>query len=164
MSAPVPSQSQGAHLLRRSAARLGVVQLLFQYEQQKASPAAIPAMVEGLSLQLLENQQEADEEALSYEPDTVFLRTLAEGVITHLETIDAAITPHLSAKWRYERIDPVLRALLRAATYELAHTPTPANVVINEYVDVAAAFGSEEETAFVNGLLDAVAKGIKPVV
>ena len=58
-------------------------------------------------------------------------------------------------------IDPVLRALFRAAGAELIEIPTPPRVAITEYVDVAHAFFEEREAKFVNGVLDAVAKSAR---
>lgn len=152
------------HLLRRSAARLAAVQVLFQHEQQGGNISP-KKLINDLSLQLLEEHMDDgdDEDNLSYEPDTEFLTEIASGAISRLPEIDAEIIPRLADQWRYDRIDPVLRALLRVAIYELKYqTATPAKVVINEYVDVAAAFGPQEETAFVNGLLDGAARDLRP--
>lgn len=150
------------HLLRRSASRLAAVQVIFQHEQHNgAMPVA--KLINDLSLQLLDGHVEREgEDNLDYDPDMGFLTELAEGVTSHLTEIDAEIIPRLANEWRYDRIDPVLRALLRVAIFELKyHTATPAKVVVSEYVDVAAAFGPEEETAFVNGLLDSAARDLR---
>lgn len=150
------------HLLRRSASRLAAVQVLFQHEQRDGA-ISTKTLLEDLSVQLLENLQDEDEEGLAYEPDMRFLTSIAEGTIAHLTEIDGEIIPRLAGGWRYERIDPVLRALLRVAVYELKYgTDIPARVVMNEYVDVAAAFSPKEETSFVNGLLDRVARSLRP--
>lgn len=57
-----------------------------------------------------------------------------------------------------ERIDPVDRAVLRLATYELLKTETPSKVIINEAIEIAKRFGTTDSQRFVNGLLDSVAK------
>jgi N utilization substance protein B len=78
------------------------------------------------------------------------------------QTLDAAIAGHLSANWSLERLDPVLRALLRAAASELwGGTDTPARVVINEYMDIAHGFFDGEEPRFANGVLDALARQMR---
>ena len=66
------------------------------------------------------------------------------------------ILARLSQNWRVERLARVDRNVLRIALYELAHcqADVPARVVINEAVELAKRFGSEEAPAFVNGLLD----------
>ena len=62
-----------------------------------------------------------------------------------------------------EEVDPIERASLRIATYELRHRPdVPYRVVINEAVELGKAFGTEASSAFVNGLLDAIAKAARP--
>ena len=77
--------------------------------------------------------------------------------------IDPLIAEHLAKGWRLARIDSILRAILRAAAYELKERrDVPARVIINEYVDVAHAFFGGDEPAVVNGILDAVAGDVRP--
>ncbi|ETD00564.1 transcription antitermination protein NusB, partial [Rhodobacter capsulatus] len=69
----------------------------------------------------------------------------------------------LVATWPIERIDPVLRALFRAAGAEMVNPATPIKVVINEFVEVARAFFPEgKETKFVNAVLDHMAREVRP--
>jgi N utilization substance protein B len=81
--------------------------------------------------------------------------TLVRGVWAHRVELDD-ILARLSQNWRVERLARVDRNVLRIALYELAHcqADVPARVVINEAVELAKRFGSEEAPAFVNGLLD----------
>jgi N utilization substance protein B len=75
---------------------------------------------------------------------------------------DALVTATLAERWSLDRLGAVVRALLRAATCELAACPdVPARVVINEYVELARAFYSEREPAFVNGALDSLARRLR---
>jgi transcription antitermination protein NusB len=77
--------------------------------------------------------------------------------------IDQMTDRALVAKWPIDRIDPVLRALFRAAGAELVGMPTPPKVTINEYVDVAKAFFPEgKESKFVNAVLDHMAREAQP--
>ena len=65
----------------------------------------------------------------------------------------------LSRGWPLKRIDAILRAVLRAGSYELEHRrDVPGRVVISEYVDVAHAFVEAEETGMVNAVLDQIAR------
>ncbi len=65
----------------------------------------------------------------------------------------------MSADWRLSRIDSILRAILRAAAFELiALRDVPAKVAIDEYVDVAHAFFQGDEPSFVNAALDKLAR------
>ena len=73
--------------------------------------------------------------------------------------IDRAISSCLTTSWRLKRIDSILRALLRAAAWELmARHDVPARVVIDEYIEIARRFDATEECAFVNAVLDRLAR------
>jgi N utilization substance protein B len=85
-----------------------------------------------------------------------YLQDLILGVAAHQEELDALISRH-SEHWRLERMVAVDRNLLRLATYELIYQPeTPVKVVINEAVELAKRYGTDESGAFVNGLLDRI--------
>ena len=86
-----------------------------------------------------------------------FAKELVCGTLAARDTIDARIALH-AQNWRLERMAAVDRNLLRLAVHELLHTDTPAQVVINEAVELARDFGGERSPAFVNGVLDAVAR------
>ena len=77
----------------------------------------------------------------------------------HQVEIDRAIAGSLSENWKLERVDSILRAILRCAVFELvARRDVPAKVVIDEYVAVAGAFFGGDEPGFVNGALDTIAR------
>ncbi len=86
-----------------------------------------------------------------------FATELTEGVQSHLSEIDALIQEH-SHNWRLDRMGRIDRNVLRLGIYELKHREDiPRRVTLNEMVELAKAFGSEESSAFINGLLDRVA-------
>jgi len=92
----------------------------------------------------------SDREVRSYATD------LIAGTIDNMERIDAAIRK-VADNWALERIGRVERNILRFATHELLFMPdVPPKVAINEAVEVAKKFGSEEAGRFVNGILDTV--------
>lgn len=94
---------------------------------------------------------EGDPEGRSYADEAV------RGVAANLAGIDAQITS-ASTHWRLERMARVDRNLLRLGTWELAHRPdVPRAVVLDEAVELAKAFGTEESSAFVNGVLARIA-------
>jgi N utilization substance protein B len=77
--------------------------------------------------------------------------------------LDTLIAAKLGTGWSLARLDKPMKAILRAGAYELLARPDiPAASVLNEYVDVAKAFYDARETGFVNGLLDALAKDLRP--
>lgn len=91
-----------------------------------------------------------------------FTTTLVTGVIEHRDDIDAFIQ-ECSTNWSLERIGMVERNILRFAIYELCFLPDiPPNVTINEAVEVAKKYGTEEAPAFINGILDRVKHGVGP--
>jgi len=93
-----------------------------------------------------------------HEGARAFASELALGVASHREELDACIAAH-ARNWRVDRMAAVDRNVLRLATYELLHTDAPASVVIDEAIELARDFGSERSPAFVNGVLDAIARG-----
>jgi N utilization substance protein B len=91
-----------------------------------------------------------------------FAEVLVGGVAEHLEEIDRLIDGY-SSNWTLERMARVDLALLRMAAYELLFAPdVPPNVVINEAVEIGKRFGTKETPAFINGILDQVARQTRP--
>ena len=89
----------------------------------------------------------------------VFAKELVCGAMAARAAIDAQITAH-ARNWRLERMAAVDRNLLRLAVYELLHTDTPSEVVIDEAVELAHDFSGERSPPFINGVLDAVARSV----
>ena len=135
-----------------SAARLLAVQALYQMALNQQSAA------EGLR-EVLQHRVEEDIEGLKHASvNRELLTELVEGVAGNAGELDDMLSAVLDEDWTVERLEITLRALLRAATFELAERlQVPARVVISEYVDLANAFFDGRETAFVNGLLDRLA-------
>jgi N utilization substance protein B len=91
-----------------------------------------------------------------------FARVL-QGVVTGQREIDPLIDHQLAEGWRLARIDSIVRAILRAATFELTElAEIPARVIISEYIEVAHAFFEGDESRVVNGVLDGLARKIRP--
>jgi N utilization substance protein B len=85
-----------------------------------------------------------------------YLRVLTAGVASHQGELDALIRG-FSEHWRLERMGAVDRNLLRLAAYELLYEhKIPPKVVINEAIEIAKRYGSEDSGAFVNGILDQI--------
>ncbi|MCW5715396.1 MAG: transcription antitermination factor NusB [Bauldia sp.] len=95
--------------------------------------------------------------------DAAFFRDLVRGVVAEQRELDARIHESLVEGWPLARLDVTLRAILRAAAWELsAKRDVPARVVITEFVDVAKAFFGSDEPRMVNGVLDTLARGYRP--
>jgi N utilization substance protein B len=140
----------------RSAARLAAVQALYQLEMEETPLAK-------LLHEFHEHRLGATIEDDTYaEAEVAFFDDIVTGADARRQEIDALIAERLAEGWSLERLDRPMRAILRAGAYELIARPdVPAAAVINEYLDVAHAFYDKRETGFVNGLLDAIAKGVR---
>ena len=91
--------------------------------------------------------------------DADFFRQIVAGVAKHQLDIDPAVDRALAEGWPMERVDATLRAILRAAAFELQRRrDIPPRVVITEYVDVAKAFYEDDATGLVNATLDSMAR------
>ena len=141
MSAPAKIDSEA-----RRAARLAAVQALYQMELAGAGA------------------EEVAEEFIAHRfedgpADVDFFKSIVEGVPVHQAEIDKAIAACLSENWSLGRVDSILRAILRAAGFELVdRRDVPAKVVIDEYVGIAHDFFSGDEPGFVNAALDRMAR------
>jgi N utilization substance protein B len=91
-----------------------------------------------------------------------FSRVL-RGVVKRQREIDPLLDQQLAVGWRLVRIDSIVRAILRAATFELIElSDIPSRVIISEYIDVAHAFFEGDEPKVVNGVLDQLARKLRP--
>lgn len=89
-----------------------------------------------------------------------FARQLALSVAASREELDELIRAH-ALRWRLERMAAVDRNILRLAAFELMKTDTPTGVVLDEAVELARRFGDDPSPAFVNGILDALARSLR---
>ena len=119
------------------------MQMLFQWDMSRQDPAKLEA-------KFWRSAKAAD-------TTRAFANKLFEGAAKDADELDALIVQH-AQNWRLERMAIIDRAVLRLAIYELRIAETPSKVVLNEAVDLAKKFSSEDAGAFVNGILDAVSK------
>lgn len=140
----------------RSAARLAAVQALYQREMEN-----IP--VPSLLHEFHHHRLGATIEGVEYQDAEVdFFDDIVAGVGAREAELDALIASKLAKDWSLHRLDRPMRQILRAGAYELvARIDVATGTIISEYVDVAKAFYDRKEAAFVNGLLDAVAKDVR---
>ncbi len=150
--AQTPKKSQS-----RSAARLAAVQALYQHTME--GTAAIKLIDEFHQHRLgreIEDVHYADAEI-------DFFDDLVTGALEKLQEIDAMIMSKLADGWTVARLDKTMLQILRAGAYELMQrSDVPTGSAISEYVDVAKAFFDDREAKFVNGVLDAIGKEVRP--
>jgi len=138
---------------QRSAARLASSQALYQMEVTGKGLNDILAEFEA---HWIGREIEGD----AYTPaELAFFRDVVSGVLRDQLPIDRGLDDTLAKGWPLRRIEALMRAILRAAFYELRSRPdVPARVVVTEYVDVAAAFFGPEESGMINAVLDTLAR------
>lgn len=134
----------------RHRSRQRALQVLFLWDQRKQPISeAISSYYATLASE--------DEPAAITEPDQ-FMETLVRGAAEQAPEIDRRIREK-SENWRLERMPAVDRNILRLAVYEMTGMETPAPVVIDEALELARQFSSDESVSFINGVLDAVHRG-----
>ena len=156
-SKPAKSQTRP-----RTGARVAAVQALFQSEQAEESGETVID-------QFTRHRLGAVPDAGGFEDGRVpdahvpLFASIVRAAVRDQARIDALIAESLPPDWPFDRLDPVLRALLRAGVAELGmENGPPTRVVINEYLDVAHGFFNGEEPRMVNGMLDALARRARP--
>ena len=146
----------------RTASRIAAVQALFQTEQAQTSAETV--IDEFVRHRLGELPGGGGfEDGRVPEAEVPLFARIVRAAVTQQETIDRMLAEALPAEWPLARLDPVLRALLRAGAAELAAAnDPPAKVVINEYLNVAHGFFSGEEPRMANAILDRLARLLRP--
>ncbi len=141
---------------RRSSARLLAVQALYEIELSGAAADAV------LPDFLQERVADSLDGSKIVKPDRRLFERIVEGASKDAEALDTMVAGGLAEDWPLDRLELVLRVILRAGAFELAEArDVPARVVINEYVDIAHAFFSGKEPAMVNGVLDGLARTLR---
>ena len=137
----------------RSAARLAAVQALYQME---VAGKGLNEILAEFETHWIGGEIEGEQYE---EADLDLFRDILRGVLLDQVTIDRETDAALQAGWPLRRVEAVMRAILRAGTYELRRrADIPARVVITEYVDVAAAFLGQDEVGMINAVLDRLAR------
>lgn len=147
----------------RSVARMAAVQALYQMDLAGTDVSEV--IDEFVSVRFRDAATGADEEASPdglETADAQFFSDILKGVVRRQRDIDPLVDQQLATGWRLVRVDSILRAILRAGVFELMERPdVPARVIINEYINVAHAFFSEDEPRVVNGVLDRIAHKLR---
>lgn len=130
----------------RHLGRIVALQTLYEYEFRVQAEDATVDLNE-----ILERNLERYDEAIE---DKSFVETLIHGVLDHQSELDGDIGP-IAPDWPIEQIARIDRNILRMGLYELKYEGkvVPPKVAINEAVELAKAFGSDNSSKFVNGVL-----------
>ncbi len=148
MSKPHHRRQDGVDPVLRTRARRRALQAVYAWQISGASARDIVT-------------QFAHEQAREI-ADLAYFEDLVHGVEAHLDSLDAALAPHLDRG--IDEVDPIERAALRIAAYEFARRQdVPYRVVINEALESVKRFGSEHGHTYVNGVLDHLAAELRAV-
>ncbi|MBR0288763.1 MAG: transcription antitermination factor NusB [Selenomonadaceae bacterium] len=136
--------------LAREAAFKALFQLDFNFEEDNRE------YCENLAIETMFD----DEPRLTMKKDFAYIETSVKGARAHLKEIDEIITANLKQGWQLPRIMAADRNILRLAVYEMKFIePALAkNIIINEAVELAKKYGTDDSSRFVNGILESISK------
>lgn len=144
----------------RTSARVAAVQALFQAEQMQIPAERV--IDEFVRHRLGAEPGSGFEDGRAPDANVPLFGRIVRTATAQQDTLDAVLAATLSADWPMERLDPVLRALLRAGAAELWMSDgPPARVVINEYLDIAHGFFDGDIPGMANGVLDRLAHRLR---
>lgn len=140
------ARAEGIDLAARSRARRRALQALYAWQLSGSHMNAV--------IEQFRHEQDMEVADLDYFED------LLHGVEQHVADLDAALRPYLDRE--VAEVDPIERAALRLAAYELKHRlDVPYRVVINEAIEVTKRFGADHGHSYVNGVLDKLAAQLR---
>ncbi|QAU23820.1 transcription antitermination factor NusB [Dyella sp. M7H15-1] len=141
------SRPEGIDLAARSRARRRALQALYAWQMSGSSMTSV--------IDQFRHEQDMEVADLDYFED------LLRGVERHVEAVDEALKPYIDRD--VGQVDPIERAVLRLAAYELKFRPdVPYRVIINEAIEVTKRFGADHGHSYVNGVLDKLAAQARP--
>ncbi len=157
----------GSAKARRKAARLAAVQALYQIDLTGGAGQGVApdsARVETVVGEFVKHRLGGEIDGVAcVPPDPQVFADVVRGAAHRRAEVDPLLAAALAPRHSLDRIEALLRAILRAGGYELfANAGTHPRVLINEYVDVAHAFFGGREPGMVNGVLDHVARALRP--
>lgn len=140
----------------RTLTRIAAVQALFQWEQGVEKAANL--LIEQFLLHRIASGYDHDTyiEGKTYIPNIDLFKSIILGFVHQSPKIDQLIQTALPEEWPFLRLDPIIRAILRAAITEFLNNAIepPKKVIINEYIDVSHAFSNGDESILINGVLN----------
>lgn len=145
----------------KTAARLASVQALYQFESNGRSEA-----VDILCDSILKSYSDKDFKEILDIPNDIHIeiqknhfKTLVTFTIQNLDKLDEVITANLTGNWKYSNLHMSLAALLRVAIAEILYCPDiPPKVIVSEFTNIGASLAKDSEIAFINSMLDKIAK------
>ncbi|MCQ2592535.1 MAG: transcription antitermination factor NusB [Treponema sp.] len=136
--------------MSRRNGRIIAFQALFSWDATK------PSLEDLLNFSWLQkDSEEADEISESAKEERTFASLIIAGTVDHIDQIDELIKNHLSSSWTIDRINKVSLAILRTAIYEMKYqSGTEPGIIIDEAINIAKSFGTDDSYKFINAVLD----------
>jgi transcription antitermination factor NusB len=152
----------GSAKARRKAARLAAVQALYQIDLNQIELTGIA--VETVVGEFVNHRLGEEIDGAKFvAADPQLFADIVRGAAHRRADVDGMLASALEPRFSLDRLELLLRAILRAGAYELfVHNDTHPRILISEYVDVAHAFFAGREPGMVNGVLDHVARALRP--
>lgn len=140
--------------MSRRKSRILAFQALFSWDASKTSLEDI------LNFTWLEKDNEVDvKPSETAKDEQTFASLIIAGTIDHIDEIDKVIESHLSSSWSMDRLNKVTLAILRTSTYELKfQKDIDQKIVIDEAVNIAKDYGTDDSYKFINAVLDKIGK------
>lgn len=164
MSRKVSRMSRITAQRSRVMARETAFKALFQLDFNFAAEGEDSTAYEDLAIETMIDDAnfltEGNDPRKLTEEDLLYVEETVKGTRAHLKEIDAIISEHLKQSWQLSRIMAADRNILRLAVYEMrfVEPPLSKNIVINEAVELAKIYGTDDSSRFVNGILEAISK------
>ena len=150
-----------------SVARLAAVQALYEIEVAEApAERVLESLSDGrwmaFASEIEPEDEFADEPVTLPEPNRRMVRMVVHGVLGDLAALDEQIVSQMSDAESFRMLEAVARAILRAAAYELSHTPqVPVGTITSDYVAIANAFFTESQPSMINAVVDGMATRVR---
>ncbi|MDX1922180.1 MAG: transcription antitermination factor NusB [Alphaproteobacteria bacterium] len=151
-----PENNKPSSPAQKSAARMAAVQALYTIDYTgNASGSTVQ--------DFLQRKMPVDVDAPVPEDfDAELFRSIVDGTLARQKDIDDMVSGGLDPKWPMDRLEKIIKSILRAGVGELlTHAQTDTAIIINDYVNVAHGFFAGKEPALVNAVLDKVSKSLR---
>ena len=144
--------------MSRRKGRITAFQALYSWDVSKAS---IDDLLTFSWLQKDDEiaQENVEQPSENAREERTFASLIISGTIEHIDEIDKIIESHLSASWKIDRLNKVALAILRIGTYEIKYqSNVSAKIIIDEAVNIAKDYGTDDSYKFINAVLDKIGK------
>jgi N utilization substance protein B len=151
-------------LRRKRASRIAAIQAIYTREVRDKPPSAAK-LLEQIHQQWTDSIAAQDGEwPMMDKPENALLESVLLGTLEKLAEVDELIATRIKENWKAERMDPVMRAILRCAVYELAFQPErKTHTLLDEYVTIAGGFFDGQELGYIHSALQQLGTELRPV-